>query len=154
MERELEIRKKQEEKQEEKIKEQLKTENSNGSNQDEMADLFRVTNALIQVKQQKAASVKMKGNARVLESEIKLDESRGLDVLEKRKQLSEMKDRIENVDKKIGETMKNINSEIKKEIKKDVKEDKVENEERKVKEKTDKEKDQNNLNPTHIDKRV
>lgn len=154
MERELEIRKQQEEKQEEKVKEQLKIDNSNGSNQDEMIDLFRLTNGLSKVKQQRVTSVKIKGNIRILESEIKLDEGRGLDVSKKREQLSEMKKRIGNIDKTITDTMKNINSEMKTAIKKDVNEDKVENEENRVKEKSDKKKDQKNLDLTHIDKRV
>lgn len=154
MERELEIRKQQEEKQEEKVKEQLKIDNSNGSNQDEMIDLFRVTNDLSKVKQQRATSVKIKGNTRILESEIKLDESRGLDVSKKRKQLSEMKKRIENIDKKTTETMGNINSEMKRGVKKAVKEDKVESEGNRVKEKAGNKKDQENLDLTHIDKRV
>ena len=85
--RDLEIRKEQEEKREEKIKEQLKDKNHIDDEQQEMTNLFSITSSLNQVKFQTSASVKIKGNARVLESEIKADEGRGLDVSEKRKKL-------------------------------------------------------------------
>lgn len=117
--RDLEIRKEQEEKREEKIKEQLKDKNYIDDEQQEMTNLFSITSSLNQVKFQTSASVKIKGNARVLESEIKADESRGLDVSEKRKKLSEMKDKIRGINKKIIKTMNEVNKEIKKSSKKE-----------------------------------
>lgn len=117
--RDLEIRKEQEEKREEKIKEQLKDKNYIDDEQQEMTNLFSITSSLNQVKFQTSASVKIKGNARVLESEIKADEGRGLDVSEKRKKLSEMKDKIRGINKKIIKTMNEVNKEIKKSSKKE-----------------------------------
>lgn len=117
--RDLEIRKEQEEKREEKIKEQLKDKNHIDDEQQEMTNLFSITSSLNQVKFQTSASVKIKGNARVLESEIKADEGRGLDVSEKRKKLSEMKDKIRGINKKIIKTMNEVNKEIKKSSKKE-----------------------------------
>lgn len=117
--RDLEIRKEQEEKREEKIKEQLKDKNYIHDEQQEMTNLFSITSSLNQVKFQTSASVKIKGNARVLESEIKADEGRGLDVSEKRKKLSEMKDKIRGINKKIIKTMNEVNKEIKKSSKKE-----------------------------------
>ncbi|SKB34816.1 FlxA-like protein [Acetoanaerobium noterae] len=117
--RDLEIRKEQEEKREENIKEQLKDKNYIDDEQQEMTNLFSITSSLNQVKFQTSASVKIKGNARVLESEIKADEGRGLDVSEKRKKLSEMKDKIRGINKKIIKTMNEVNKEIKKSSKKE-----------------------------------
>ncbi|WP_417202274.1 FlxA-like family protein [Acetoanaerobium sticklandii] len=117
--RDLEIRKEQEEKREEKIKEQLKDKNYIDDEQQEMTNLFSITSSLNQVKFQTSASIKIKGNAHVLESEIKADEGRGLDVSEKRKKLSEMKDKIRGINKKIIKTMNEVNKEIKKSSKKE-----------------------------------
>ncbi|WP_454051872.1 hypothetical protein [Clostridium sp. Marseille-Q7071] len=52
----------------------------------------------------------MSGEVRVLENEIKLDESRGIDPIAKRKSVAKIKDNIENITEKINDKLTDTNN--------------------------------------------
>jgi hypothetical protein len=60
---------------------------------------------------------KMMGEARVLESEIKIDEGRRINPLQKKKQLAEIKVNVAKIGEKLGEQLKDSNNKIKNNIK-------------------------------------
>ena len=83
-------------------------------NDSEGVNLISLSSSLKQVSIQNAVNTKMKGQARVLASEIKLDEGRGLDVTNKKEELSQTNSKIENINKQIQNTLKDVNDKIKK----------------------------------------
>lgn len=76
--------------------------------------LISLSSSLKQVSIQKTTNTKMKGKAKILANEIKLDEERGVDVTYKKDELSQIKSSIENMSKRIQNTMKDVNNQIKK----------------------------------------
>lgn len=153
IERDLQIKKEQEEKQEEKMKEKAEEKSYSTKEEQDTANLFKMANSLNQVKTQSAVRTKMKGNARVLESEIKLDESRGVDTTEKRKELSKINDRISKIEKRMGEQAKEINKEVKKNNKNEKSDDKkVDNKENDEKKLDDNSSDK--VKSKHLDERI
>ncbi len=113
-ERQLEIREEKQKQREKKIKENAIRNFNKDSEQGEITDFIRIATSMGKIKSQHLISLEMKGEARVLESEIKLDESRGLDVSEKKVNLSDIKDKLSKLSKKIGKSVKEVNNEVKK----------------------------------------
>lgn len=108
----LESQQKEREKKEIEMKEQVKDEDSVSNIRNE--NLILLSSSLKQISLQSSVSTKMKGEARVLASEIKLDEGRGLDVTSKKEDLAQINVKVENINKKIGEKLKNVNEQINK----------------------------------------
>jgi len=77
-------------------------------------NLILLSSSLKQISLQSSIGTKMKGEARVLASEIKLDEGRGLDVTSKKEDLAEINLKVENINKKMEEKLKTVNEKINK----------------------------------------
>ncbi|OFI01421.1 hypothetical protein CLOACE_21460 [Clostridium acetireducens DSM 10703] len=117
MKRNMEVQKQEREKKEEKLQKQVQNQSIQDEytvNDSEGVNLISLSSSLKQVSIQNAVNTKMKGQARVLASEIKLDEGRGLDVTNKKEELSQTNSKIENINKQIQNTLKDVNDKIKK----------------------------------------
>ena len=101
-------------KKKEKLKEKsnkLSAEESNGDNSKEkMTSVLSLSNNLSQAKALSSQRTSMSGEVRVLESEIKLDESRGINPIEKRKSVAKIKENIENIAEKINDKLTDTNN--------------------------------------------
>ncbi len=75
-----------------------------------MDNLLSVSNNLSKAKFLSSQKTLMSGTARVLDCEIKIDEKRGLDPVNKKKQLDKIKNGLENINKELGKDLKNINN--------------------------------------------
>ncbi|EJP6471454.1 hypothetical protein [Clostridium sp. L74] len=75
-----------------------------------MDNLLSISNNLSKAKFLSSQRTLMSGTARVLDCEIKIDEKRGLDPVNKKKQLDEIKNGLENINKELGKDLKNINN--------------------------------------------
>ncbi|WP_434305216.1 hypothetical protein [Clostridium botulinum] len=84
-------------------KEDMKTDES-------MDNLLSLSTNLSQAKSLSFQKTLMSGTARVLDCEIKTDEKRGLDPVNKKKQLDKIKNGLENINKELGNNLKNINN--------------------------------------------
>lgn len=112
MEAQQKEREKEEKKIQEKVKEQVQDEES--TNNIVETNLISLSSSLKQVSFQNSMSTKMKGEARVLESEIKIDESRGINVKYKKESLSKLNSNIETINRKIEEKLNSVSEEINK----------------------------------------
>lgn len=84
---------------------------SNVQNSTETTDnLLNLSNSLSQAKALSSQRASMSGESRVLASEIKIDESRGINPVKKRERLSTINDNIENLSSKIGKNLNDINN--------------------------------------------
>lgn len=101
-------------KKKEKLKEKsnkLSAEESNGDNSKEkITSVLSLSNNLSQAKALSSQRTSMSGEVRVLESEIKLDESRGIETIEKRKSVAKIKENIENITEKINDKLTDTNN--------------------------------------------
>ncbi|CAM2757713.1 hypothetical protein [Clostridium sporogenes] len=75
-----------------------------------MDNLLNLSTNLSQAKSLSSQKTLMSGTARVLDCEIKTDEKRGLDPVNKKKQLDKIKNGLENINKELGDNLKNINN--------------------------------------------
>ncbi|MCW6076588.1 hypothetical protein LAV44_14865 [Clostridium sporogenes] len=75
-----------------------------------MDNLLNLSTNLSQAKSLSSQKTLMSGTARVLDCEIKTDEKRGLDPFNKKKQLDKIKNGLENINKELGNNLKNINN--------------------------------------------
>ncbi len=75
-----------------------------------MDNLLSLSTNLSQAKSLSFQKTLMSGTARVLDCEIKTDEKRGLDPVNKKKQLDKIKNGLENINKELGNNLKNINN--------------------------------------------
>ncbi|EPY2305431.1 hypothetical protein ACXATD_001064 [Clostridium sporogenes] len=75
-----------------------------------MDNLLNLSTNLSQAKSLSFQKTLMSGTARVLDCEIKTDEKRGLDPVNKKKQLDKIKNGLENINKELGNNLKNINN--------------------------------------------
>lgn len=75
-----------------------------------MDNLLNLSTGLTKTKALSSERNLMSGNAKVLDCEIKTDEKRGLDPVRKKKHLSEMKHRIEDITKKLSNHLKDVNT--------------------------------------------
>ncbi|APC85460.1 hypothetical protein [Clostridium botulinum] len=75
-----------------------------------MDNLLSLSTNLSQAKSLSSQKTLISGRARVLDCEIKTDEKRGLDPVNKKKQLDKIKNGLENIDKELGNNLKNINN--------------------------------------------
>ncbi|MBS6062500.1 FlxA-like family protein [Criibacterium bergeronii] len=151
IEREMQIRKESQEKQEKEMKEKLEKNNPKTEQEQTTSDIFMFSNTLTQIRVENSVRTRMKGQARVLASEIKQDEMYGSDTTKKKEQLAQLNERIGKMDKHIGEHMKDINEKIKKNNKKETEKD-VDKEE-KVKS-DDKQAENKEKSEKHIDKKI
>lgn len=78
------------------------------------ADLISLASSLKQVSTQRALSTKMKGKAKTLENEIKLDEGRGLDTTEKKAELLQINAKLDSISEQINNALNDIGKEFKK----------------------------------------
>ncbi|MDD4549235.1 MAG: FlxA-like family protein [Syntrophomonadaceae bacterium] len=115
MQRNMEIQKQEREKEmkEDSEKQAPKDENNNGIGADEMQNLISIGSSLNRVKTQSSMRIKLKGEARVLESEIKLDESRGVDTTDKREKLSDLNTKIDKITSRMSENLNQFNKAMK-----------------------------------------
>ncbi|WP_291563602.1 MULTISPECIES: hypothetical protein [unclassified Clostridium] len=101
-------------KKKEKLKEKsnkLSAKESNGDNSEEkMTSVLSLSNNLSQAKALSSQRTSMSGEVRVLENEIKLDESRGIETIEKRKSVAKIKENIENITEKINDKLTDTNN--------------------------------------------
>ncbi|EPY2277091.1 hypothetical protein ACXAT3_001826 [Clostridium sporogenes] len=75
-----------------------------------MDNLLSLSTNLSKTKSLSSQKTLMSGTARVLDCEIKTDEKRGLDPVNKKKQLSQINDRIEDINEELGKNLKDINN--------------------------------------------
>lgn len=75
-----------------------------------MDNLLSISNDLSKAKFLSSQKTLISGTARVLDCEIKIDEKRGLDPVNKKKQLDKIKNGLENINKELGKDLKNINN--------------------------------------------
>ncbi|ACQ53385.1 hypothetical protein HYH82_14010 [Clostridium botulinum] len=75
-----------------------------------MDNLLSISNGLSKAKSLSSQKTLISGRARVLDCEIKTDEKRGLDPVNKKKQLDKIKNGLENINKELGNNLKNINN--------------------------------------------
>lgn len=101
----------------EKKEEKPDSENIDGDKltlSDEMKDMIKSDVEFDKLKDKNSLNKKLKGSARVLESEIEIDKGRGANTERKEEQLSELKEKIESMDnnelEKMTGTENSINS--------------------------------------------
>ncbi|WP_102401361.1 FlxA-like family protein [Haloimpatiens massiliensis] len=117
MERNMEVQKEEKEKREKESQEQMKNKSVKDeyiANGNEGINLISLSSSLKKVSAQNGVKTKIKGQARVLANEIKIDEGRGLDVTNKKERLSEINSKIKSINKQIQNSIKDVNDEIKK----------------------------------------
>ncbi|MCY6371156.1 hypothetical protein [Clostridium ganghwense] len=73
-----------------------------------MDNILSLSSNLSQAKALSSQKNIMSGDAKVLEGEIKIDKSRGINPVRKKKRLAEMKDNIEEITEKIGKHLKDV----------------------------------------------
>lgn len=105
----------------EKAQEEIKKSAENSSNADknddsmsqiDMKSLISADSAIGQAKESGKAAIKLKGREGVLNSEIKLDKSRGVDVEDKLEELSKTKQGIYNAETKQFDVLKDAREEL------------------------------------------
>lgn len=121
LEQKMEIEKKEEEKKTKAINEELEKqlpqdEYIKGMNFEDFQNFVCMRNSLKLAEEQGSLRTKLKGEAKVLESEIKLDESRGADTIKKREKLRVLSTKIDKINFEISESMDKVAEEIKKNI--------------------------------------
>lgn len=141
LERNMEVKKQEQEKKSKAVNEGLKDqlpkdENSNAARFDHMQDFISIGNSLNTVKTQGSIRTKLKGEVKILESEIKLDAARGADTTKKTEKLSALSARIDKITSDISENMDKVDKEIKKSA---APTDRIENETSEVEDNEDKE---------------
>lgn len=120
LERNMEIKKEEREEKSKAINEQLekqlsKDENSNNVGFDDyMQNYISMGNSLNAVKTQNSIRIKLKGETRILKSEIKLDQARGVDTTKKREKLSALSTKIDKITSEISESLNKVDEEVKK----------------------------------------
>ncbi|EJO5349375.1 hypothetical protein NRP93_003551 [Clostridium botulinum] len=77
-----------------------------------MNNLLSVSNTLSKTKSLSSQKTLMSGTARVLDIEIKTDEKRGLNPVNKKKLLDKIQNGMKNIDKKLANDLKDINNNI------------------------------------------
>ncbi|ACA54548.1 hypothetical protein FDC45_12010 [Clostridium botulinum] len=75
-----------------------------------MDNLLNISKDLSKAKSLSSQKTLMSGTARVLDCEIKTDEKRGLDPVNKKEQLNKIKNGLESINKELGNNLKNINN--------------------------------------------
>lgn len=98
-----------------KSKDSKQKENSE-LNKDEQKDSYTnnildMSSNLSKAKALSSQRNKMEGTSNVLENEIKTDEKRGINPVRKKKELSNMKDKIKEIGEKLDEHLKDVNTE-------------------------------------------
>ncbi|WP_432663145.1 hypothetical protein R9X47_21480 [Wukongibacter baidiensis] len=78
-----------------------------------MNRLLSLSGNLSRIQTLSSQNTSMAGETRVLESEIKIDKGRGIDPVDKKERVAELKDNIENISEKIGEELQDINTKAK-----------------------------------------
>ncbi|MBS4535722.1 FlxA-like family protein [Clostridium sp. D2Q-14] len=140
MERRMEIQK-QKEKEKQFKNQSVESAEVEGTVEDiRVMNLISISSSLKQVSHQNATKTEIKGQARVLESEIKLDEARGVDVTRKKEKLSEINSQIEMINGQIQSKLKKVNDKISKVNKKEKEEQDKKIDEKDKDENTDKNK--------------
>lgn len=119
LERNMEIKKEEQEEKSKAISEKVeiqlpRDENNSGVDFDHMQNFISMGNSLNAVKAQNSIRTKLKGEARILESEIKLDQARGVDTTKKSEKLSALSTKIDEITSKISENLGKVDEEIKK----------------------------------------
>lgn len=72
------------------------------------ADLISLASSMKQISKQRAISTKMKGRAKTLENEIKLDQERGINTTDKKAELSQINAKIESISEQINQTLNEV----------------------------------------------
>lgn len=119
LERNVEIKKQEQEEKSKAINEGLKNhlpkdENSDTACYDHMQNFISIDNSLNAVKTQSSIRTKLKGEVKILESEIKLDAAKGADTTKKAEKLSALSARIDKITSDISESLDKVDEEIKK----------------------------------------
>lgn len=78
------------------------------------ANLITLASFLKQVSTQRTLSTKLKGHAKTLENEIKLDQGRGLNTTDKKDELSKVNAKIETISEQINKKLNDFGKEFKK----------------------------------------
>lgn len=78
------------------------------------ADLISLASSMKQISKQRAISTKMKGRAKTLENEIKLDQERGINTTDKKAELSQINAKIESISEQINQTLNEVGKGFKK----------------------------------------
>lgn len=80
----------------------------------EEMNFVNLASSLKEVKIHSTIRTEMKGKSKILESEIKLDASRGVDTTAKQEDLRKINSNLKKIDNKLKETLKDTNEELKK----------------------------------------
>jgi hypothetical protein len=81
--------------------------------QENLSDIIILSANLSQVKDLSSIKTSMSNEKRVLNSEIKIDESRGIDPKRKKERVLKLDDNLESLDESINDTIKKINNQSK-----------------------------------------
>lgn len=98
---------------------QNKSSSDNTQTDNSTDNILDLSNGLTTAKALSSQRKILSGNARVLDCEIKTDEKRGLNPIGKKKLLAKMQDNIENITKKLGKQINDMNAKINNNIESD-----------------------------------
>lgn len=94
-----------------KISNEASTEDvKTGISKDEMNSMLSLSGSLSQAKVLSSQRTSMSGEARVLKCEIKIDEERGINPINKKKHVAQLEENIENISEKISDNLKEVNN--------------------------------------------
>ena len=94
-----------------KISNEASTEDvKKGISKDEMNSMLSLSGSLSQAKVLSSQRTSMSGEARVLKCEIKIDEERGINPINKKKHVAQLEENIENISEKISDNLKEVNN--------------------------------------------
>lgn len=81
-----------------------------GIPKDKMDSMLSLSGSLSQAKALSSQRISMSGEARVLKCEIKIDEGRGINPINKKKRVAQLEENIENINEKINDKLKEVNN--------------------------------------------
>jgi hypothetical protein len=94
-----------------KISNEASTEDEKiGIPKDKMDSMLSLSGSLSQVKVLSTQRTSMSGEARVLNCEIKIDEGRGINPINKKKRVAQLEENLENINEKINDKLKEVNN--------------------------------------------
>lgn len=80
---------------------------------DSMENIIGLSTTVSQNEALTKQAKEMSGQERVLNSEIKIDEGRGINPVDKKKEVSKIEDNLQNISQRVGDNMQKINDTIK-----------------------------------------
>ncbi|MBI6872414.1 hypothetical protein [Clostridium aciditolerans] len=94
-----------------KISNETSTEDEKiGIPKDKMDSMLSLSGSLSQAKALSSQRTSISGEARVLKFEIKIDEGRGINPINKKKRVAQLDENIENINEKINDKLKEVNN--------------------------------------------